>query len=131
MADFDAGDAMNDDRFGGVPEPPYYAVIFASQRSAPAAGPEDAPSDDYGPTSDRMVELARARDGFLGLESARDASGFGITVSYWRDEVAIAGWKADLEHREAQRRGRHDFYERFELRVAKVERQKSFRRRGD
>ena len=78
-----------------------------------------------------MVELARGRDGFLGVESARDASGFGITVSFWRDEAAIAGWKADLEHREAQRRGRHDFYQQFELRVAKVERQKSFRRRNE
>lgn len=110
---------MNDGRFAGAPEPPYYAVIFASQRTAGG--------DDYGATSDRMVELARQRDGFLGVESARDASGFGITVSYWRDEASIAGWKVDLEHREAQRRGRHGYYERFELRVAKVERQKSFR----
>jgi heme-degrading monooxygenase HmoA len=116
---------MNDDRFAGAPEPPYYAVIFASQRP-----PAESEGDDgYGSTSDRMVELARERDGFLGVESTRDVSGFGITVSYWRDEAAIAGWKADLEHREAQRRGRHGFYERFELRVAKVERQKSFRLR--
>jgi len=114
---------MNDDRFAAAPEPPYYAVIFASQRAAAESG------DDYGATSDRMVELARQRDGFLGIESARDASGFGITVSYWRDEASIAGWKADLEHREAQRRGRHGYYEKFELRIAKVERQKSFQLR--
>jgi heme-degrading monooxygenase HmoA len=61
------------------------------------------------------------------LETTRGADGFGITVSYWRDEASIAGWKADLEHREAQRKGRHGYYERFELRVARVERQKSFR----
>jgi heme-degrading monooxygenase HmoA len=114
---------MNEDRFAGAPEPPYYAVIFASQR---ASAPE---GDDYGARSDRMVELARQRDGFLGVESARDATGFGLTVSYWRDEESIAGWKADLEHREAQRRGRHGYYEKFELRVAKVERQKSFQLR--
>ena len=114
---------MSDDRFADAPEPPYFAVIFASQRAATEAG------EEYGATSDRMVELARERDGFLGVESARDPSGFGITVSYWRDEASIAGWKADVEHREAQRRGRHDFYDRFELRIAKVERQKSFRRR--
>lgn len=114
---------MSDDRFAPSPDLPYFAVIFASQR------PTGAEVDDgYGSMSERMVELARARDGFLGVESARDAAGFGITVSYWRDEAAIAGWKADLEHREAQRRGRHGFYEQFELRVAKVERQKSFRR---
>ena len=124
---------MNDDRFAGAPEPPYYAVIFASQRTAAPAGagaPEGA-DDGYGATSERMVELARGREGFLGVESTRDASGFGITVSYWRDEASIGGWKADLEHREAQRRGYRDFYERFELRVARVERQKSFVRRSD
>lgn len=112
--------------FAPAPEPPYWAVIFASQRPPADAGSEESVDDGYGSMSERMVELARARDGFLGVESARDASGFGITVSYWRDEASIAGWKADLEHREAQRRGRHGYYQRWELRVAKVERARSF-----
>ena len=97
------------------------AVIFTSLRTAGDGG--------YAQTAEEMVRLASGQDGFLGVESARDPDGLGITVSYWRDEAAIAGWKADLEHREAQRRGRHDYYQRFELRVAKVERQKSFRQR--
>ena len=117
---------MSDDRFAVPPEPPYFAVIFASQRSHGGA----LEGDDYGEISDRMAELARGRDGYLGIESARDASGFGITISYWKDEASIAGWKADFEHREAQRRGRHDFYDHFELKVARVERQKSYRRKA-
>jgi heme-degrading monooxygenase HmoA len=112
---------MADDRFAAAPEPPYYAVIFVSQRTPGENG--------YGETADRMVELAREQPGFLGIESARDASGFGITVSYWRDEASIAAWRAHAEHRPVQARGRRDWYQRFELRVAKVERQKSFSRR--
>ena len=60
--------------------------------------------------------------GFLGLESARGGDGFGITVSYWRDEAAILAWKRDAEHAQAQRGGRETWYEHYEVRVAKVER---------
>jgi heme-degrading monooxygenase HmoA len=98
----------------GLPEPPYHAVIFSSQRT---------PGDNgYGAMAERMVELAKAQPGFLGVESLRDANGLGITVSYWRDEASIAGWKRHAEHLVAQARGRREWYGAFELRVARVER---------
>lgn len=105
---------MND-RFAKTPEPPYYAVIFASRRN----GNEN---DAYGETADRMGELAKEMPGYLGIESARDAEGFGITVSYWADEASIRFWKAEAEHRQAQEDGKSRWYEHYELRVAKVER---------
>lgn len=103
------------DRFARTPAPPYYAVIFANQRT-------DADDAGYGATADRMVELAADQPGFLGLETTRDASGFGITVSYWASEAAIAAWRAHAEHSDARRDGRQRWYGHFELRVAKVER---------
>lgn len=105
-------------RFAKTPEPPYYAVIFVSQRT---------PVDDegYGATAERMMELGTQRPGFLGIESVRGADGFGITVSYWESEEAIAGWKADAEHRVAQQKGHRQWYEHFELRVAHVTRTRS------
>lgn len=98
-----------------MPEPPYYAVIFSSRR---------APSDDdgYARAAARMVELAHAQPGFLGIESARDGDGFGITVSYWASADAIAAWKAHAEHRIARETGRTRWYAHYELRVARVER---------
>lgn len=103
-------------RFSTTPEPPYYAAIFTTQRT---------PGDDgYGAMAARMVELAARQPGFLGVESARDAEGFGITVSYWASEEAIAAWKRDVEHLAAQCAGRERWYERFWLRVARVERSK-------
>lgn len=98
---------------------PYYAVIFSSRR---AASGEDDGDDGYAAMAERMLALAARVDGFLGVESARDADGLGITVSYWRDEHAIARWKADAEHLTAQALGREKWYEHYELRVAKVER---------
>ncbi len=69
-----------------------------------------------------MVELAHEQPGFLGVESARGADGFGITVSYWTTEDAIANWKANAEHGVAQEMGRARWYADYQLRVAKVER---------
>lgn len=66
---------MSSPRFAATPEPPYYTVIFASQRREG--------DDGYASTAERMVELAAQQPGFLGVESVRDADGFGITVSYW------------------------------------------------
>jgi heme-degrading monooxygenase HmoA len=103
--------------FAKTPEPPYYAVIFTSGRTDVDEG--------YGAVSDRMVELASQQPGFLGVESARDAAGVGITVSYWESLEAIAGWRAHAEHRVAQANGRRKWYSHFELRVAKVERASS------
>ena len=97
-----------------TPKPPYYAVIFTSLRTDEDRG--------YGRMAERMVELAGQQPGFLGVESARDAGGLGITVSYWESEEAIAQWKANAEHQVAQATGKKTWYSDYQLRVARVER---------
>lgn len=97
-----------------TPEPPYYAVIFTSQRTAG--------DDGYADMAERMVALAAEQPGFLGVESVRGADGLGITVSYWASEEAIAAWKAHAEHSLARTLGREHWYATFALRVARVER---------
>lgn len=95
-----------------TPEPPYYAVIFTSLLSDNTEG--------YGAMAERMVALASEQPGFLGVESARED--VGITVSYWSDLESIRNWKAQAEHREAQRTGRSRWYRAYQVRIAKVER---------
>ncbi len=97
-----------------LPAPPYYAVIFSSLRTSGDTG--------YAAMEQRMAERAARQAGYLGADSARGADGVGLTVSYWRDLESIRAWKADGEHREAQRRGHADGYSAFEIRIAKVER---------
>jgi uncharacterized protein len=99
-------------------KPPYYAVIFSSQRSQ-----ADSAYDVMG---ERMAELAKQQPGYLGVESVRGADGFGITVSYWDSEANIAAWKRHGEHRIAQETGQAAWYTHYETRVAKVERAYSF-----
>lgn len=95
-------------------EPGCYAVIFTSR-----LGDDD---EGYAQTAARMVERAAAMPGFLGIDTARDGEGLGITVSYWRDEAAIAAWKADAEHTAAREKGRRRWYEGFDVHVARIER---------
>ncbi|MGI9644206.1 MAG: antibiotic biosynthesis monooxygenase family protein, partial [Ilumatobacteraceae bacterium] len=66
--------------------------------------------------------------GYLGIDSAR--SDIGITVSYWADEASIAAWRAHAEHTLAHDTGRARWYDRYELRVAKVERAYTWSRAG-
>jgi heme-degrading monooxygenase HmoA len=95
-------------------EPPYYAVIFTSQRNSVELG--------YAEMADRMVELAAQQTGYLGVESVRGADGLGITVSYWRSLQDIAAWRRQGEHEQARNQGRADWYSHYALRIAKVER---------
>lgn len=105
---------MTTESFARLPQPPYYAVIFSSRRSPGDQG--------YPQMAERMAALAAGQPGFLGVESARGEDGFGITVSYWASEAAIAAWRAHAEHRIAQESGKADWYVHYEVRVARVER---------
>lgn len=96
-----------------LPAPPYYAVIFSSRRTQGDQG--------YAAMAAHMDRLAAEQPGFLGTESARDAEGFGITVSYWRSLAAIAAWRENVEHRLAQELGRAAWYEAYRVRIARVE----------
>lgn len=79
-----------------------YAVIFSSRRAEGDNG--------YGDMAARMEELAVTMPGFIGIESVRGEDGFGITVSYWESQKAIANWKRHSEHKIAQSRGRSEWY---------------------
>jgi heme-degrading monooxygenase HmoA len=105
---------MNMGPFAKTPQPPYYAVIFSSQRTEGDNG--------YGEMAERMAELASGQPGYLGVESVRDESGFGITVSYWASLEDIRAWKQNEEHRVAQEQGRAVWYGHYITRICKVER---------
>jgi heme-degrading monooxygenase HmoA len=94
-----------------TPEPPYYAVIFTSIRNDGDNG--------YAETAEAMLELASTQPGFLGFESARQE--IGISVSYWSSLEAIATWKENAAHRQAQDNA-HEWYRIFHVRVCRVER---------
>ena len=101
-----------------TPKPPYYTVIFTSVKSN---------DNGYAEMSDKMVELVEKQSGFLGFESAKGE--IGITVSYWESVEAIQDWYDNSEHKEAQSKGRSDWYDSYSVRIAKVEREYSFKKK--
>jgi heme-degrading monooxygenase HmoA len=56
-----------------TPKPPYYAVIFSTQRTNIDEG--------YIEMAEKMDTLATKQEGYLGMESAK--SNLGLTISYW------------------------------------------------
>jgi glutathione S-transferase len=112
-------------RFGGdiqsrIPDAPCYAVIFSNQRSTG--------EDDYAAMGAEMDALAKTMPGYLDHEGARGEDGFGITVSYWSSLDAIANFRAQIRHLQVQRAGRERYYQAYDLRVARIERQTHFRK---
>jgi heme-degrading monooxygenase HmoA len=101
-------------------KPPYYAVIFTSIQTSQTRG--------YKQAAQLMEELAQNMPGYLGIEGARNSQGDGqgITVSYWATLEDIARWRAQAEHQGAQRMGKSDWYEKYTVRICKVEREYSY-----
>ena len=95
----------------------YYAVIFTSRRTEGDNG--------YGKMAEEMERLASAQPGFIGVDSVREESGAGITISYWESLEAIGDWKNNAAHRVAQERGRAEWYRGYEVKICKVEREYS------
>ena len=92
---------------------PYYAVIFTSIKSELDEG--------YDEMAIKMITLAKQQQGFLGVDSARNE--VGITVSYWKDLASIKNWKQNLDHIDAQIKGKMKWYEKYTVRIALVERE--------
>lgn len=75
-------------------EPPYHACIFVDART---------PGDNgFAACAEEIVRLDKAQPGFLRLDGARDADGFGILISYWRHEQSITAWREHAAHETIQ-----------------------------
>lgn len=112
---------QNDSHLASIHSESHYAVIFTSRRQL-----DDG--IDYSMAAKRMLELAALQDGFLGVDSVRDANLNGITVSYWRDLYAIREWYAVSEHRNVQELGRRLWYTAYTVRICRVDRSYDFQR---
>lgn len=99
-----------------VPKPPFYAVIFISQRSKNLEGYEEM--------DDRMMELAQQQPGYLGYSSVSKTGG-SIFISYWQDEASITNWRKNLEHGEAKSQAK-TWYAYYHSMVTKVESSRIF-----
>lgn len=97
----------------------YYAVIFTSIRT-------DEDGEGYAKMAEVMDELAQKQPGFIRVESARNAEGKGITVSYWESLEAIQGWRENSKHLVAQQFGKEKWYMQYNVEICEVIKDYSF-----
>lgn len=98
-----------DDRKGQI------AVIFVSERS-------HADPQGYAAAATAMDTLAACQPGYCGIDSVREESGLGITISYWADEASALAWRDNAEHSAVRAAGRTRWYEWYQVIVTKVSR---------
>jgi len=91
------------------------AVIFEVQ---PAPGQRGA----YLDAAAALRPLLERIDGFVSIERFESLGTPGklLSLSYWRDEDAVARWRQAEAHRATQQAGRARIFDGYRLRVAAV-----------
>ncbi len=91
------------------------AIIFEVQ---PAEGRREA----YFDHAARLKPALEKIDGFLSIERFESLTTPGklLSLSFWRDEAAVAAWRNHAGHRLAQAAGRSGIFADYRLRVVSV-----------
>jgi heme-degrading monooxygenase HmoA len=94
---------------------------------------EPALRDDYFRVAAELRPLLDEIEGFISIErfqSLNDENRV-LSLSFWRDEAAIAQWRTLEAHRAAQAEGRVRIFRDYRLRIAKVVRDYGMRARDE
>ena len=92
-----------------------HAVIFE-------VWPKDEGRQEYLDIAAALKPLLEQMDGFMSIERFESLSEKGkiLSLSFWRDDAAIAGWRRVEAHRMAQGKGRGELFRDYRLRIASV-----------
>lgn len=91
------------------------AVIFEVE-------PFEAGKAAYLETAATLRQELEALDGFISIERFESLTRPGriLSLSFWRDEAAVAAWRNTEAHRQAQAAGRAGLFRDYRIRVAQV-----------
>ena len=102
------------------------AIIFESK-------PYPDQKDRYLDAAARLKPLLADIDGFISVErfqSLTDPEKI-LSISFWRDEEAVAKWRQVEQHRRIQEAGRKAIFADYRLRVASVIRDYGLKERDE
>ena len=93
------------------------AVIFE-------AWPAESQGARYLDLAAGLKPLLAEIDGFISIERFESLAEPGklLSLSFWRDEAAVAAWRNHEDHRQVQALGRGGVFRDYRLRIAAVER---------
>lgn len=81
---------------------------------------------EYGPTAQRMSELARNVPGYVSHKGFVAEDGERVTIVEFESEEALDRWRVDPEHRGAKKRGFESFYSEFKFQICSVIRERAW-----
>lgn len=95
--------------------------------------PAEGKTADYLAAAADLRPLLAGVDGFVSVERFESITEQGkfVSLSFWRDEEAVAAWRRLEEHRTAQAAGRGGVFRDYRLRVAAVHRDYGMTERRD
>ena len=102
------------------------AVIFEVE-------PHATQRTDYFRIAAALRPLLEDIDGFISMERFQSLSDDAriLSLSFWRDEAAVAQWRTMEAHRAAQTEGRAAIFNNYRLRIAHVVRDYGMSERGE
>ncbi|MBX7500208.1 antibiotic biosynthesis monooxygenase [Qipengyuania sp. YG27] len=86
--------------------------------------PAEDSEQDYFDQAAKLAPLLADLEGFLSVERFASLSQPGkfLSLSFFKDEEAVARWRRTVEHRSSQALGRAGVFADYRLRVAEVQR---------
>lgn len=84
--------------------------------------PKSEYSKDYFDLAAELKPILEKIDGFISVERFESLSEKGkfVSLSFFRDEEAVAAWRNTQEHRITQGKGRAKIFQDYRLRIASV-----------
>jgi heme-degrading monooxygenase HmoA len=95
--------------------------------------PDSDHRSDYFDLAAALKPRLEQIDGFISVERFESLTDKGkvLSLSFWRDEDAVARWRNVAEHRAAQAKGRGGIFADYRLRIASVVRDYGMNERAE
>ena len=86
--------------------------------------PREGRAGDYFDLAATLKAEVEGIDGFISVERFQSTANPNkyVSLSFWRDEEAVAAWRSHAGHLLVQARGKEEIFADFRIRVATVER---------
>jgi heme-degrading monooxygenase HmoA len=81
---------------------------------------------EYYEWAERIAALARTMPGYVSHKAFTAEDGERVTIVEFESEEGQRVWATNLQHVEAKKKGRADFYTEYKLQVCTVQRESAF-----
>ena len=78
--------------------------------------------------SKKILENINSQNGFIEIESYREKSRKGVTISYWKSIPAIQEWSEYSTHLKTQKYSRDLAYSNYTVKIYEVQREYNLKR---